>query len=287
LNYLKEKKRPRKTFLCVFSAMVTRNCNNLHTLHLRLYQLEWYSSTFPPLQPRKTDRKGNTYNMASSSSTSLYRDKTFASIRDFTQVNTRDNRRHNIPKEKGKAERLKSAAGPLACFTNKTKKRGKKYKKKAPGRNFNVSQKLVMYFLCGSFFHREENKSRFCFSGGKRIVNDKIKTSRGSHSLMRWRRESRSKKQHDRFQNNVTVYFKKENKEILFFPTWPQLLWVSEECLTRTLSVWKMSCWPVRFNFIFLNSAPVFFLFISVVTHNWKGTQREKKKKKKKKRVLG
>jgi hypothetical protein len=144
-----------------------------------------------------------------------------------------------------------------------------------------------MYFLCGSFFHREENKSRFCFSGGKRIVNDKIKTSRGSHSLMRWRRESRSKKQHDRFQNNVTVYFKKENKEILFFPTWPQLLWVSEECLTRTLSVWKMSCWPVRFNFIFLNSAPVFFLFISVVTHNWKGTQREKKKKKKKKRVLG
>lgn len=102
--------------------MVTRNCNNLHTLHLRVYQLEWYSSTFPPLQPRKTDRKGNTYNMASSSSTSLYRDKTFASIRDFTQVNTRDNRRHNIPKEKGKAERLKSAAGPLACFTNKTKK---------------------------------------------------------------------------------------------------------------------------------------------------------------------
>jgi hypothetical protein len=64
--------------------------------------------------------------MASSSSTSLYRDKTFASIRDFTQVNTRDNRRHNIPKEKGKAERLKSAAGPLACFTNKTKKRGER-----------------------------------------------------------------------------------------------------------------------------------------------------------------
>ena len=48
-----------------------------------------------------------------------------------------------------------------------------------------------------------------------------------------------------------------------------------EECLTDAFPFWKMSCWPVRFYFIFLNSALVFFFpLFDTHTHtekNWKG----------------
>ena len=106
---------------------------------------------------------------------------------------------------------------------------------------------------------------------GKRIKEQK-KTKKKKES------RGRRNKHKDRFKNKFLTFsfFFLRSFFFFFFLLLLLLLVVAfEECLTDAFPFWKMSCWPVRFYFIFLNSALVFFFpLFDTHTHtekNWKG----------------